>query len=215
MSANVASPAPWKASKPSRRSNVGALLCGALLLSGCVTRQSIQLPEMNDWATRNGVLGAAENFEFSGRIAVSAGEDGFNGKIRWRQEGDTFEVTVGGPIGIGTMRIEGNDPVVVLTDKDGVRTEMRDVEQELLNRYGWTLPVTSMRFWALGLPDPGFAAQTELNSEQQLAKLEQSGWSVQISRYRVSSGQSMPNLLSARSGETRVRIAFDKWLFFD
>lgn len=214
-SANVASRAPRKARKASKRSQFLSLLCGALLFAGCATRQAIQLPEMSDWATRNSVLSTAENFEFSGRIAVSTGEDGFNGKIRWRQTGNTFEVTLGGPIGIGTVRIEGDGRTVVLTDKDGLRTEMQDAEQELRNRYGWSLPVTSMRFWALGLPDPGTAAQTELNSEQQLAKLEQSGWSVQIARYRVSSGQSMPNLLSARNAETRVRIAFDKWLFFD
>lgn len=186
-----------------------------MLLAGCAARQTIQLPEMDDWSTRSAVLGRAENFEFSGRIAVSAGEDGFNGKIRWLQEGDTFKATVGGPLGIGTVRIEGDGRAIVHTDKDGVRTVLEDAEQELLYRYGWTIPVRSMRFWALGLPDPTAPAQTELNSEQQLAKLIQRNWTVQISRYRVSSGQSMPNLLSASSAETRMRIVFDKWSFFD
>jgi outer membrane lipoprotein LolB len=170
---------------------------------------------MNDWVTRNAVLGGARRFEFSGRIAVSAGDDGFNGKIRWLQDGDTFQATVGGPLGIGTVRIEGDGRTIVHTDKDGVRTELANAEQDLLYRYGWTIPVTSLRFWALGLPDPGTPAQTELNSEQQLQKLVQRNWTVHISRYRVSNGQSMPNLLSASSAETRVRIVFDKWLFFD
>lgn len=192
-----------------------ALLGGALLFAGCATQQSIQLPEMHDWATRRAVLGGVENFEFAGRIAVSNDDDGFNGKIRWRQRGATFQVTVGGPIGIGTVRIEGDSRAVVFTDKHGVRTEMQDAEQELLHRYGWTIPVTSLQFWALGLPDPGAPAQTELNAEQQLARLVQRNWTVQISRYGVSGGQSMPNLLTASGAETRVRIVFDKWLFFD
>ena len=190
-------------------------LLGGALLAGCATRQGVLLPEMNDWATRSAVLGRAEKFEFTGRIAVSAGDDGFNGKIRWLQDGANFEATVGGPLGIGTVRIEGDGRAIVHTDKDGVRTELQDAEAELLNRYGWTIPVQSMRFWALGIPDPSAAAQTELNSEQQLQKLVQRDWTVQISRYRVSSGQSMPNLLSASSAQTRVRIVFDKWSFFD
>jgi outer membrane lipoprotein LolB len=190
-------------------------LLGGVLLAGCATRQTVLLPEMYDWATRSAVLGRAEKFEFSGRIAVSAGNDGFNGKIRWLQDGETFQATVGGPLGIGTVRIEGDGGAIVHTDKDGVRTELEDAEQELLDRYGWTIPVRSMRFWALGLPDPTAPAQTELNSEQQLQKLVQRNWTVHISRYRVSSGQSMPNLLAASSAETRVRIAFDKWSFFD
>jgi outer membrane biogenesis lipoprotein LolB len=77
-------------------------LLGGVLLAGCATRQTVLLPEMNDWATRSAVLGRAEKFEFSGRIAVSAGNDGFNGKIRWLQDGETFQATVGGPLGIGT-----------------------------------------------------------------------------------------------------------------
>ena len=190
-------------------------LLGGALLAGCATRQGVLLPEMNDWATRSAVLGRAEKFEFTGRIAVSAGDDGFNGKIRWLQDGANFEATVGGPLGIGTVRIAGDGRAIVHTDKDGVRTELQDAEAELLNRYGWTIPVQSMRFWALGIPDPSAAAQTELNSEQQLQKLVQRNWTVQISRYRVSSGQSMPNLLSASSAQTRVRIVFDKWSFFD
>lgn len=185
------------------------------MLAGCASQQTIRLPDMQDWATRNAVLGAVSHWEFAGRIAVSTGADGFNGKIRWTQDGDTFRATVGGPLGIGTVRIEGDGRAIVHTDKDGVRTEMHDAEQELLSRYGWTIPVSSLRYWALGLPDPSALAQTELNSEAQLAKLQQRDWTVRITRYSDSSGQSMPNLLSASSPQTRVRIVFDKWLFFD
>jgi outer membrane lipoprotein LolB len=184
-------------------------------MTGCATRKSVRLPEMPDWTARTAVLGSISDWEFSGRIAVSAGDDGFNGKIRWSQSGDSFKASVSGPLGIGTVRVEGDGRSVMHTDKHGVRTELRNAEQELLDLYGWTIPVQSLRYWALGVPDPSSAAQTELNSEQQLAKLEQRDWIVNISRYRFSGGQSMPNLLSATGSETRVRIVFDKWSFFD
>jgi len=170
---------------------------------------------MEDWAGRRQALESARDWEFSGRIAVSAGDDGFNGKIRWQQHGDGFQITVGGPLGIGTVRIEGDGQRIVHTDKDGVVTEMQDAEQDLLMRYGWTIPVRSLRFWALGIPDPAVAAETQLDSEQRLARLGQGGWTVQIVRYRDGGGQSMPGLLSANNAATRVRIVFDKWLFFD
>ncbi len=161
------------------------------------------------------MLGALRDWEFSGRIAVSAGDDGFNGKLRWAQKDDSFQATVSGPLGIGTVRIEGEGERAVLTDKDGLRTELHDVEQDLLYRYGWTIPVKSLRYWALGIPDPDSDAQTELNADQQLARLEQEDWTLAISSYRSNSGQSMPNRLSASKSETRVRIVIDKWKFFD
>jgi outer membrane lipoprotein LolB len=173
------------------------------------------LPELSDWEVRRQVLAAKREWEFSGRIAVSTGDDGFNGKLRWAQLDDTFSATVSGPLGIGTVRIEGEGQRAVLTDKDGVRTELQDVEADLLIRYGWTIPVQSLRYWALGIPDPQVAAQTGLNEDDQLANLEQDGWTLSISSYRASSGQSMPHRLSATKFSTRVRIVIDKWKFFD
>jgi len=200
---------------PSKTYRSIALFCAACLVTGCATRQAVQLPEMNDWEVRIAVLKDRQNWEFSGRIAVSAGEDGFNGKLRWYQQDDTFRATVSGPLGIGTVRIEGDGQSVVLTDKDGLRTELHNAEEELLYRYGWTIPVGSLRYWALGIPDPMAPAQTELNPDHQLAKLVQSDWTVDISRYRKNGGQSMPNRLSAKKFDTRVRIVIDKWKFFD
>lgn len=191
------------------------MLISLALVAGCASRPVTQLPELDDWEVRKQVLGVADDWEFSGRIAVSAGEDGFNGKIRWAQKDDTFQATVSGPLGIGTVRLEGEGRRAVLTDKDGVRTELQNVEEELLYRYGWTIPAKSLRYWALGIPDPAENAQTVLNDDNLLASLEQGGWTLKVSSYRIDSGQSMPNRLSANNSSTRVRIVIDKWKFFD
>ncbi|MGI9222365.1 MAG: lipoprotein insertase outer membrane protein LolB [Woeseiaceae bacterium] len=201
--------------KLNRLSRQFTLLVSLALVTGCASRPVSQLPDIDDWEVRQQVLAAADDWEFSGRIAVSADEDGFNGKLRWTQDEDRFLATVSGPLGIGTVRIEGEGQRAVLTDKDGERTELRNVEADLLYRYGWTIPVKSLRYWALGIPDPAEDAQTELNDDNQMARLEQGGWTVGISSYRISSGQSMPNRLSAKNSSTRVRIVIDKWKFFD
>jgi outer membrane lipoprotein LolB len=145
---------------------------------------------------------------------VKAGDDGFNGKLRWIQDGDDFTATVGGPIGIGTVRIAGNSESVTLTDKDGIETELEDVEHELMLRYGWTIPVRSLRYWALGIPDPGDIAETAFNNSDELEKLVQRGWIVSISRYKDIDGQSMPSRLLVEGNDTRVRLVVDSWYFF-
>ena len=191
------------------------LLSIALLSAGCATtREAISLPELDSWETRTAVLGELREWEFRGRIAVKAGDEGFNGKIRWIQDDETFNTTVGGPIGIGTVRIEGSGQTVTLTDKDGVRTELQDAELELRYRYGWTIPLRSLRYWALGVPDPALAAETRFGADGQLEYLSQRGWHVAITRYREGGGQSMPNRLSAENGDTTVRLVIDSWYFF-
>ena len=198
-----------------RKRLAGLGLCLALL-SGCATtRPSIDLPEITSWELRQEVLGAVSDWEFRGRIAVKAGDEGFNGKFRWTQSRNSFYATVGGPLGIGTVVIEGDGRKVILTDKDGLSTVLKNPEAELYYRYGWTIPVDSLRYWALGIPDPSSEATTEVDEAGRLVSLEQSNWAVKISRYRESAGQQMPRTLTATNPDTRVRMVIDNWLFFD
>ena len=193
-----------------------AALAALALLYGCATvPQGRDLPPIGDWESRQQVLGSLPSWSFKGRVAVKAAEDGFNGKINWTQRGDAFEATVSGPLGVGTVRIEGDGSAVVLTDKDGTRTELQDAEVDLRYRFGWAIPVSSLRFWALGIPDPAIVAETKLDDQERLVLLSQRDWSVAISRYREAGGQQMPALLTAEDPQTRVRIVIDSWLFAD
>ncbi|MDX1509409.1 MAG: hypothetical protein R3358_14070, partial [Woeseiaceae bacterium] len=65
-----------------------AALLAALLAAGCATQKSIDLPDLGEWETRQAVLAALDRWDFNGRVGVQAGDDGFNGKLRWRQDGD-------------------------------------------------------------------------------------------------------------------------------
>lgn len=194
---------------------IGALL-SLVLLGGCAAPAGVLLPDLSDWERRQAVLGQLDEFDFRGRIAVSAGEDGFNGKLRWSQDENAFRATVSGPLGVGTVQIEGDDERVEMTDKDGVKTVLEDVEPELYYRYGWTIPVESLRYWALGIPDPRLPATTEFGDSGELVRLEQRGWRVEVGRYRdVGGGQPMPQRLDAANADTTVRLIIDRWVFHD
>ncbi len=202
---------------PDQRSARGlaATLAVSFLIAGCAAPKSAMLPDIGSWDARKAVLGELDEWEFSGRIGVRTGEDGFNGKLRYSQDDNGFTAIVSGPLGIGTVRLEGDDRTVILTDKDGIRTTLEDAELELRYRYGWTIPVASLRFWALGIPDPAQPADTALNAGGQLENLRQRDWTVTISRYGDGGGQLMPSRLTAENPDTRVRLVIDHWIFFD
>lgn len=189
---------------------------GISLLASCATtRPGVDLPSLSSWEQRQHVLGGLVDWEFRGRVAVKSGDDGFNAKFNWEQTGDRFYATVGGPLGIGTVVIEGSDAAIMLTDKDGNRTALIDPEVELYARYGWTIPVSSLRYWALGIPDPKSDADPSVDENGQLTSLNQGRWLLEISRYREHAGQKMPRTLTASNPDTRVRMVIDKWTFYD
>ncbi len=190
-----------------------ALLTLVALLAGCVTPRSIELPDLPDWQTRKDLLIGVDEWEFAGRIGVSAGDVGFNGQLWWRQDGIVFRVRISGPLGVGTVFINGDRRELTVTDRDGTVTELVDAEVELRQMYGWTIPVTSLRFWALGIPDPASPADAEFSADGQLSKLRQQNWQVDFTQYREGGGQLMPRRLTAVSDDVKVRLVIDKWTF--
>lgn len=199
----------------SRTPNNGALLVAiAVLTAGCATtRDTIELPILVDWDTRRAVLAGAEQWFLKGRIGVRTADDGFNAKLRWTQDNARFDAQVSGPLGIGNVQLVGDERAVTLTDKDGVETRLNDAEPELYLRYGWTIPVGSLPYWLLGIPDPERPAETEVDAAGRLTRLEQGGWDVTFSRYG-GRGPDLPGRITASSSTTRVRIVIDDRQFY-
>ncbi len=189
------------------------LLFLTALITGCVTSKSLELPELSDWETRQDILAGVDEFEFAGRIGVHAGDEGFNGQFWWRQDGVVFRVRISGPLGVGTVFINGDRREITVTDADGVVTELHDAEADLRQMYGWTIPVTSLRFWALGIPDPASPAETEFDDAGRLAKLHQRNWQVDITQYSEGAGQLLPRRLTAVNNDVKVRLVIDHWVF--
>ncbi|MDG2107432.1 MAG: lipoprotein insertase outer membrane protein LolB [Woeseiaceae bacterium] len=189
-------------------------LCLAII-SGCTSvRPSIDLPNIATWDLRQEALGQLDDWEFRGRIAVKSEEEGFNGHLNWVQDGDKFFATVGGPLGVGAVKIKGDRWKVSLTDKDGIITVLEDPETELYLRYGWTVPINSFRYWVLGIEDPSTKVKAEVDEFGRLVSLRQNDWELKISRYHESAGQEMPYNLTVSNPDTRVRMVIDKWTFY-
>lgn len=185
----------------------------SLLFSGCAATGGLDLPEMASWETRKAVLAEADEWEFTGRIGVSAGDEGFNGKLFWRQDGVVFRARIGGPLGMGTVFINGNRGELTVTDKDGVVSRLDDAEAELRQMYGWTIPLMSLRYWVLGIPDPAGSAETRFDADGQLMQILQCQWQVDYGPYRISAGQAMPRRLTAVNDDVKVRLIVDEWVF--
>jgi outer membrane lipoprotein LolB len=190
------------------------LLLPLAFLAGCATQRGVELAEIPDWEARKALLSETTRWEISGRIGVSAGDEGFNGKLWWWQREDYFRANISGPLGVGTVRIEGEGQRITVTDNGGEAVELQDAESDLRLRYGWTIPVTSLRFWALGIPDPAIPAETVIGEEGLLRKLEQSGWTVTFSEYREGGGQQMPRRFTADADNARVKLVIDNWIFY-
>ncbi len=186
----------------------------AVALAGCKT-----LPppapaapsESAPWEVRRAALQARENFDLSGKIGVAAGQDGFNAKLRWQQHGKQSQLALDGPLGVGGVRITSDGDDLKVRNAHGEQLDSDAAKRELESKLGFQPPISSLRYWVLGVPDPSRPADETLDDAQRLASLRQDGWQIDYATYSNVRGQSLPSKVTLTREGVRVRLVVDNW----
>lgn len=146
-----------------------------------------------------------------GRVAVRAGNDGFSAGFDWREAGGRGELGVRGPFGAGAARVIRTDAHIRIEAGSAAPVEIDApfdaLESAFTDRIGFALPIDSLRFWLLGVPEPG------LPSTGAGDHFEQGGWDITISTYTAVPGLPgvLPTRLVLTRASTRIRVLVDRW----
>jgi outer membrane lipoprotein LolB len=187
------------------------LLTVLTALAACRTAPA-PLPQGIGWEVRRPQLQARTHFELKGRVAVAAGTDGFNADLRWIQDGSRSQLSLEGPLGVGGAQITADGNELALVTSRGEHISSDAAHAALVQRLGFDPPLASLRYWILGVPDPGQPVTEELDvSQQRLTALTQSGWHVGYASYVSSGGETLPARLTLQRADVRVRVLVDDW----
>ena len=184
----------------------------AMLGSGCVLwpRPVVEDANMVAWNARQAVLRELDEWTLQGRVA-SGGVLGFTGRLRWRQSMEQCVVDISGPLGAGATRVTGTSSRIEIRDAEGAWVT-DDPEAALREAYGWTLPLTGLRQWAVGLPMADVPADLQVDASGRLVTLTQAGWTVTYEAYAdTGAGVALPQKIIIDNGETRWRLLVDRW----
>lgn len=184
-------------------------LACAVLVSGCATLQpdSVQ----RDYDQRAVELRALSEWEMSGRAAIRTRADSGTVSMNWRQVGERYRVELRAPWGAGTVRIDGGPGAVRLLTDEGEEIFAEEPGDLLAYYTGYDLPLESLRYWLLGVPDPAAEVVIERDANGWPARLVQHGWEIVYRRYGLYDGQLLPRTLFMNNGEVDVRVAIHGW----
>src|SRR3954465_5741292 len=127
------------------------------------------------WEARRPQLQARDRFQLKGRVAVATGSDGFNARLRWTQSGRQTRMSLDGPLGAGGVQVTSDGSAVSIVTSHGDRLDNDAARAELTNRLGFDPPLDSLRYWILGVPEPGHPAEESVDAQQRLVSLQQDG----------------------------------------
>ena len=182
------------------------LCIGAFALSACVTTRPPP-PTVEAWPQRMVALQAATRWSVQGRAAAAVGSQGWQASLTWTQRGADSELHLSGPLGIGASVLRVTADGLSLND---ARPNPEVVEQ-LQQRLGFELPLTSLRYWLLGVPAPDTPSEVTRNASDRAASLTQDGWTVDVDRYLPVGADVLPGHLVLHRDDVRVRVAIDQW----
>ncbi|WP_293373150.1 lipoprotein insertase outer membrane protein LolB [Nevskia sp.] len=189
----------------------------AVLLTACafVPRKELNTDfSERNWGIRRSNIAAVQNFVLKGRVA-EAGITGGRGDLDWTQAGDHLDLRISGPLGVGALAISGDRESVEIRSKDGTVTT-RDPASYMQQQLGWSLPLSTLRYWALGVPAPGLIddqpREVLLDDVGRALRFDQFGWRIEYIEYQSVNSLSLPRKLSLASGGRTFRLVVDQWI---
>ena len=146
----------------------------------------------------------------AGRLAVAAGSEGGSGGFVWQQQGAETRLRLRGPLGAGAFEIASDGDQLAVTDAAG-QVLGADAHAALRSRLGADLPLSSLRYWMIGLPDPTSTARVTESGAAPLRIIEQNGWTIAYDAFTSAGGFALPTRVTATSGDVRLRLTVSDW----
>lgn len=177
--------------------------CFVLLLSACISPPKVQdglysqaarahLYDINEW-------------HLEGRLAISAPKDSWSANIEWNHLPDSETIKLTGPLGQGAVVIELADGIVKI-DRGGGNVQTSNQPEQFINQQlGLFVPLQSLSYWAVGLPEP------EIDFQGTADGFVQDGWLVAYKELQKSGKETMPHKMAVSNQHVKLKLIIDQW----
>tara|TARA_B110000879_G_scaffold164680_1_gene212719 strand:+ start:43 stop:717 length:675 start_codon:yes stop_codon:yes gene_type:complete len=133
-------------------------------------------------------------------------------RFDWQQQAQDYKVTLTGPLGFGRVTVtQQNQRIYLSQDKNAIEAD--DIDQLFAQQTGWALPISYLRYWALGLPAPEQAFTFNKNSQAELIGFKQDGWQIDYPSITLAAPYPLPSKMVASNKHFKLVIAFKHWQF--
>jgi outer membrane lipoprotein LolB len=147
-----------------------------------------------------------ERWSFEGRLALTGKNDSWSANINWGHRPDDEKIKLSGPLGQGATVIQlTGDSVTIDRGHDQVQSSTRP-EEFINQQLGMFVPVHSLRYWVVGLPEP------TSSFVETATGFTQSGWLIDYKQMQPVDNQSMPRKITVTNEQVKLKLIIDQWV---
>ncbi len=146
-----------------------------------------------------------EHWSFDGRLALTGQSENWSASISWEHSPEAEKIKLSGPLGQGAVVISltGNR---VTIDRGGDDVQTSTQPEEFINQQlGMFVPVQSLRYWVVGLPEPSSAYKDTD------AGFNQDGWLNEYKQMQAVNDGVMPQKMTVMNDRVKLKLVIDHW----
>ena len=186
------------------KARVFGLYLVILMVSGCTTE--IVAPEtLYSKITRESLYNL-EQWSFEGRLGLTGIKDSWQANINWQHRSSDEEIKLSGPLGQGATIIKLTGKLVTIDrGNDKIQTSL-EPEAFISQQLGMFVPIRSLRYWVIGVPEPGIPyVEAGLG-------FRQAGWLIEYKQMQRVNSQNMPRRITVTNEKVKLKIMIDQWI---
>ena len=176
------------------------------LLPGCTTVNTVSEP-----VVLPDTPASIRTWSMDGRIGVQAAEKAWQANLYWEHDPSQDRLRISGPLSQGLVSIVVQKDLIYVNEGKGGETLSRDPDALLKQRLGFAVPLTSLRFWILGIPDPDYSFEPTGNGDDVAGGFRQAGWVIHPENVANVDGWMLPQKIRAEGPGVKLKILADNW----
>ncbi len=204
---------------------VPGMACVLFILNGCQSPREPASGQGTDQESqaahirlREATLDARNTFQVGGGLGIWTDTESISAKLDWQRSPDGLNLTLAGPLGMGTLLLIDDGTRVTLNRGDKTVAQGKVADTVLQQGLGLAapVPVNELSFWIRGLPGNATAVvRDEAGKLSSLRYTDTQGthWQARFLRYTAWDGLDVPSLITASGGPYSVRLRLKNWQY--
>jgi len=189
------------------------LILAVSLFNACSPLPRIDSDTLSQyWLEHQIAVSEINSWKIKGRIAVRTEKESGTATLHWNQYISSYELRIIAPFGQGTYLLKGSPEGVIMQGPKKKVLTAETAEELLYEGLGWDIYLAGLKYWIRGIPEPDIDySHLLLDEEGRLTNIEQSGFTVSVSRYTDQDGVSLPEKLYIKNDNIQLELVIKNW----
>lgn len=177
-------------------------------LTACSWTQPSVQPDIDVRGNQAALL-LQEQWHATGRVLIRQPDASWQANLEWLHRSGYDRLVFSTALGGVAFIIERSGAVVSITDDEGV-THV-GATRDLLQQYGFVIPLDSLGFWMRGLADPDHPARVLQQDQGWVTAFEQNDWLIYSDRFNPVQGVWWPHRITVKQNQNMMKYVVDAW----